>query len=172
MVDPAGILKIERMCAFDGTNGGRRRHCLWRPNPDATSQTFYHPFGNSRVLCGFGLYPSNGGTLAIVKGRAETAPEIRREALLPPNGPKGRPLPLLSHWNGGSFGKGWTAQYQLTLLQQGYRLLPWIPWPDDLKEGGKNSERRFIERYGELLAFCRELRLPICVRGTQWKRSC
>ena len=107
--------------------------------------------------------------LQLSRAARETAPEIRREALLPPNGPAGRPLPLLSHWNGGSHGKGWIPQYQVALLQQGHRLLPWMHWPDGLKEGDADSERRFKEYFGELLAFCRELRLPISFCGTQWE---
>ncbi len=35
---------------------------------------------------------------AAVRKAAEA---IRRECLLPPNGPQGRPLPLVSHWNMG-----------------------------------------------------------------------
>jgi len=53
---------------------------------------------------------------------ANTATEIRREALLAPNGPAGRPLPLVSHWNMGSQGRGWTPQYQLELLAAGHHI--------------------------------------------------
>ncbi|MDP6505718.1 MAG: hypothetical protein QF886_19005, partial [Planctomycetota bacterium] len=57
------------------------------------------------------------------------AGDIRHEALLPPNGPEGRPLPLLSHWNMGSYGKGWTTGYQVELLNKGHHILPWMGWP-------------------------------------------
>ena len=66
-------------------------------------------------------------TLTEVARRA--AAQIRREALLPPNGPEGKPLPLVSHWNMGSQGRGWTPQYQLELLRQGHHILPWLGWP-------------------------------------------
>jgi hypothetical protein len=49
------------------------------------------------------------------------ATDICREAMLPPRGPAGRPLPLVSHWNMGSQGRGWTPQYQIELLNQGHR---------------------------------------------------
>ena len=55
--------------------------------------------------------------------------EIHREALLPSNEPAGRPLPLVSHWNMGSQGRGWTPQYQLELLADGHHILPWLGWP-------------------------------------------
>jgi hypothetical protein len=54
------------------------------------------------------------------------AQEIRSEVLMPPNGPQGRPLPLVSHWNMGSYGKGWTPDYQVELLDKGHHILPWM----------------------------------------------
>lgn len=97
------------------------------------------------------------------------AERIRREALLPPNGPSGRPLPLASHWNMGSQGKGWTPQYQMTLLDAGHHLLPWLGWPQGNPEESQEAARRFDEYYEGLLAYCRELHLPVSFRGTQWE---
>lgn len=97
------------------------------------------------------------------------AVEIRRESLLPPNGPDGRPLPLLGHWNMGGQGQGWTPQYQRELLDRGSRLLPWFSWPQGDPDKDERSAERFADYYGELMRYCRELRLPISFRGTQWE---
>jgi hypothetical protein len=97
------------------------------------------------------------------------ATEIRREALLPPNGPAGRPLPLVSHWNMGSQGRGWTPQYQLELLDKGHHILPWLSWPRGNPDASDKNAERFHDYYDALLAYCREHKLPICFRGTQWE---
>jgi len=100
---------------------------------------------------------------------AKVAVEIRTEALLPPNGPAGRPLPLVSHWNMGSQGKGWTPQYQVELLEQGRHILPWMSWPRGDINAKADSAKRFADYYGALLAYCRKFKLPISFRGTQWE---
>jgi len=97
------------------------------------------------------------------------AAEIRTEAMLPPNGRTGRPLPLVSHWNMGSGGKGWTPQYQVELLNQGCHILPWMGWPQGDIDTKPESEKRFSDYYDNLFAICRELKLPISFRGTQWE---
>ena len=96
------------------------------------------------------------------------AEQIRREALVPPNGPSGRPLPLVSHWNMGSQGRGWTPQYQVELLRAGHRILPWMGWPRGDPDKDEKSQARFDGYYAELLGLCRRYRLPISFRGTQW----
>jgi hypothetical protein len=112
-----------------------------------------------------------GGTLKAQPGPAarRVAAEIRREALLPPNGPGGRPLPLVSHWNMGSQGKGWTPQYQVELLERGCHILPWFAWPPSDPLKNDDSARRFHDYYDGLIGSCRELRLPVSFRGTQWE---
>lgn len=99
----------------------------------------------------------------------KAAVEIRTEALLPPNGPGGRPLPLVSHWNTGSQGRGWTPQYQAELLDKGCHILPWFSWPRGNAVSSQKNAQRFHSYYDELIACCRELKLPICFRGTQWE---
>ncbi len=99
----------------------------------------------------------------------KTAAEIRREALLAPNSPSGRPLPLVSHWNMGSQGRGWTPQYQTELLDAGCHILPWFSWPSGEPAGSQKNAKRFHDYYDALISYCRELRLPICFRGTQWE---
>lgn len=99
----------------------------------------------------------------------EAAKQIRREALLPPNGPQGRPLPLTSHWNMGSHGVGWTPQYQMELLDQGHYILPWMSWPQGDPDRDEKAAARFRDYYDGLLGYCRRLKLPISFRGTQWE---
>lgn len=100
---------------------------------------------------------------------AKAVEQIRREALLPPNGPAGRPLPLVSHWNMGSQGRGWTPQYQVQLLKQGHHVLPWMGWPRGGSLDKPDAARRFESYYGELIALARQYNLPISFRGTQWE---
>lgn len=91
------------------------------------------------------------------------AMEIRREALMPPNGPGGRPLPLVSHWNVGTVAGTFEPEHQIGLLQQGHHVLPWMSWP----QGDPDSDR-FAAYYGRLLRYFAALNLPISMRGTQW----
>ncbi len=91
------------------------------------------------------------------------AEQIRAEALLPPNSPEGRPLPLASHWNTGRVKHTFEPAHQVELLQQGHRILPWFAWPS-----GDPASERFTSYYEPLLKLCRELKLPISFRGTQW----
>ena len=88
---------------------------------------------------------------------------IRREALLPPNGPEGRPLPLASHWNVGTVRGTFEPDHQIGLIQRGHHVLPWMSWP----QGDPDSER-FQTYYGRLLRYFAALELPISMRGTQW----
>jgi hypothetical protein len=97
------------------------------------------------------------------------AQEIRNEALMLPDGQQGRPLPLVSHWNMGSYGKGWTPDYQVELLDKGHHILPWMSWPQGNPEADEKARERFLVYYGELIHYCRELELPISFRGTQWE---
>jgi hypothetical protein len=91
------------------------------------------------------------------------AQEIRREALLPPNGPPGRPLPLASHWNQGTVKGTFGPDHQIELIQQGHHILPWMSWPS-----GDPESDRFEAYYGRLLPFFATLDLPVSMRGTQW----
>jgi len=91
------------------------------------------------------------------------AEEIRREALLPPNGPEGRPLPLASQWNVGTVAGTFEPDHQIGLIQQGHYVLPWMSWPK-----GNPADARFDAYYGRLLRYFSRLDLPISIRGTQW----
>jgi len=89
------------------------------------------------------------------------AAEIRREALLPPDGPEGRPLPLATHWNVGTVRGTFEPDHQIGLIQQGRHVLPWMGWPQ-----GDPEDERFAQYYARLLKYFGELRLPISIRGT------
>ncbi len=120
------------------------------------------------------LFTAASPTRAVIKDDSQsilrkTAAEIRRETLLAPNGPAGRPLPLVSHWNMGSHGKGWTPQYQVELLNQGHHILPWFGWPRGNPDSKEDSAKRFYDYYDTLITICHELSLPISFRGTQWE---
>ena len=93
----------------------------------------------------------------------KVAAEIRREACLPPSGPTGRPLPLVSHWNVGTVRGSFEPDHQISLIQQGHYVMPWMSWP----QGDPNSER-FRVYYERLLRYFAVLDLPISMRGTQW----
>jgi hypothetical protein len=97
------------------------------------------------------------------------ADAVRHEALLPPRGPEGYPLPLLSSWNMGSQDRGWTPDYQCELLDAGHYILPWMGWPSGDPDADERSLKRFMDYYGNLLEYCHTLKLPISFRGTQWE---
>jgi hypothetical protein len=60
---------------------------------------------------------------------------------MPPNGPQGHSLPLISHWNMGSYGKGWAPDYQVELLNKGHHILSWMAWPQgDLDSDEKTRD--------------------------------
>jgi hypothetical protein len=69
----------------------------------------------------------------------------------------------------GSYGKGWTTGYQVELLNKGHHILPWMGWPRGNPAADEKSKDRFDDYYAALLAHCRELKLPISFRGTQWE---
>ena len=93
---------------------------------------------------------------------------IRREALRPPNGPAGRPLPLVSHWNVGSVRGTFQPDHQIELIQRGSHVLPWCAWPGGDPNNPKQRDR-FLGYYARLIGLCRDLKLPISMRGTQWE---
>ncbi len=110
------------------------------------------------------MQPDNaGGDDQPTASARRVAAEIRREAVLPPNGPEGRPLPLVSHWNVGTVRGTFGPDHQIGLIQDGHHVLPWINWPS----GDPDSEN-FDQYYGRLLRYFAKLKLPVSLRGTQW----
>ena len=119
-------------------------------------------------VCGVLLsVASRGSGIDLAPASGKAASEIRREALLAPNGPAGRPLPLASHWNMGSQGRGWTPRYQLELLAKGRHILPWLGWPRGNPDASAKSAERFAAYYHAPLAYCRQHKPPICFRAPQ-----
>ena len=63
---------------------------------------------------------------------ASVVADIKREMALPPRGPEGRPLPLAASWSCGhadwhkGIRTGFSPDYQITLLEAGHHILPWI----------------------------------------------
>ncbi len=94
----------------------------------------------------------------------KVAEEIRTEALLPLDGPEGRPLPLAGHWNMGQFPGSFEPGHQIELLQQGHRILPWMSEPI-----GDPDDEDFQTYYKPLMSYIAELDLPFSMRGTQWE---
>jgi hypothetical protein len=90
-----------------------------------------------------------------------TAKEIRAAATAPNRGEEGRPLPLFASWNTGGVGEGFTPDWQMSMLKQGRRLLPWFAFerPDSKLEPHQVSA----------LKECKRLGLPIAFVSTQWE---
>jgi hypothetical protein len=112
--------------------------------------------------------PASAGSVAAADDQPTNAARhvahvIRREALLPPRGPQGRPLPLASHWNQGTVRGTFEPEHQIELLQQGHHVLPWMSWPS-----GDPDDERFAAYYRRLLEYFAALDLPVSFRGTQW----
>ncbi len=124
-----------------------------------TLRRFLSLLGALALIAAQRAYPDDRPTAAARR----VAMEIRREALLPPNGPEGRPLPLVSHWNQGTVRGTFEPDHQIGLIQQGRHVLPWMSWP----QGNSDSEG-FQNYHGRLLKYFAELELPISMRGTQW----
>ena len=105
------------------------------------------------------------GALADENTASKTAEEIRKEVLLPPNGPEGRPLPLAGHWNSGIYEKptGWAPTSQMRMIQDGHYLLPWVDHP----QGANRTDEGFVKYLQAAMREAGRLRLPI----TLWPAS-
>ena len=78
-------------------------------------------------------------------------------------------LPLAAEWNIGQTGRGWTLDYQVDLIRQGYRILPTIfnPLPN---RQGNNAEilRKWLLKNRAAIEQLRNWKLPICLRSPNW----
>ncbi len=106
----------------------------------------------------------------ITNAGAQLAPpvseEIRAEALRPNNSSDGRPLPLVAHWNTGTEESGFSPAYQMRMIAQGHRLLPWFQMPPiDLRA----DDPGLVEYYEAAIKQAAQLKLPISFIGTQWE---
>jgi hypothetical protein len=144
-------------------------HVLLKDAKQATATAYAHE-ERDRMTITRSLWPTSvfksillmaltaGGVAADDQPTAaarRVADEIRREALLPPKGPQGRPLPLASHWNVGTVRGTFAPDHQIGLLQQGHHVLPWMDWPsgDPQMRWAKHGpleevSKRYLDLYG------------------------
>jgi hypothetical protein len=92
------------------------------------------------------------------------ADEIRAAASDPFDS-KLRPLPLAAHWNTGTKADGFGPEYQLSLLDRGYHVLPWFALP---VPGEKNNPDLIY--YQAAMQRAADRHLPIALISTQWER--
>ncbi|MBD3266475.1 hypothetical protein GF373_07370 [bacterium] len=90
-----------------------------------------------------------------------TVEEIRREALKPPRGEAGRPLPLAAHWNV----RNWDPFYQNRLIRAGHHILPWLAHPAVQREMNEERMERF---YKPILTQWAAWKLPFTLRDGNW----
>jgi len=103
----------------------------------------------------------------------KTAAEIRREALRPPSGTAGRPLPLAATWS--PYQHNFTPDYQLNLIKKGHHLILCFGWPwhdthwGDHERGKQAREKGFKEYYEPALREAARLKLPISFQRFQFE---
>lgn len=93
---------------------------------------------------------------------------INRETNYALAGSTTRPLPLLASYNGRTW--GWGPEYQMKLLEKGFKILPWFNWPENLNLSSPTSVTNFDAYFKTYLEYCKDLEIPIHFRGTQWER--
>jgi hypothetical protein len=102
----------------------------------------------------------------VVAGRTnvlkDTSNSIRQEAVLPNQGPSGRPLPLTGHWNEGMSEDGYSPAFQMKMIEKGHHLLPWFKMPPP-------SVYTAISYYYAPLIIAAEHKLPISFISTEWE---
>jgi len=91
----------------------------------------------------------------------KAAEDVRKAATAPNRGDDGRPLPLFASWNTGGVGEGFTLDWQLTMLRQGRRLLPWFAL--------ERPDARLEPHQLKALDECKRLGLPLVFISTQWE---
>jgi hypothetical protein len=78
----------------------------------------------------------------------------------------GYSLPLVGHWNLGETPDGFTPKYQMKLIEDGHRILPWF-WMPQFDVSVKHPY--WIEYYEPAIRNAARLKLPISFVGTQWE---
>jgi len=112
--------------------------------------------------------PTVGAKDPLEAGKlAELIDGIRTEATRSNNGPGGRPLPLVAHWNRGSKPTGFSPVYQMELIRAGHHLMPWFefPRPNATPEKSRYYSGEYLKAFKEVA----ELKLPFTLVGTQWE---
>lgn len=98
-------------------------------------------------------------------GNCSSLEAIALESLRPSYSPqKGRPLPLVGHWNCGDRPGGFGPEFQLRLLQNKHHILPWVRLPAPGKSSFQN-----VAASKKLIEFAAEHRLPISFVSSQWE---
>lgn len=101
----------------------------------------------------------SGWAMAQNKPVPPAAKAIRAEAMLPPRGPQGRPLPLVAHWHRRSMPLSW----QIEQIRDGHHMLPWTPYSRNMDAAAAESIEAEI---GQLA----EWNLPfVLLTGGQWE---
>lgn len=102
-------------------------------------------------------------------GNCSSLEAIALESLKPSYSPqKGRPLPLVGHWNCGDRPGGFGPEFQLWLLRNKHHILPWVRLPEP-DESPKLSFQD-VAASKKLIEFAAEHRLPISFVSSQWEK--
>lgn len=106
-------------------------------------------------------------SVSVAQGSAvpPMAEQVRSEALKSNNDPDGRPLPVVSVWHPFmSCYKFNPSQWQLTLLEQGYPIMPWI------NAYMTHTQQTVEAEYASFLTTLKAWKMPVTfMYGTQWE---
>lgn len=90
------------------------------------------------------------------------------KAMCPSPAADGYPLPLAGHWNVSE--DGFSPAWQITMLNAGAPLLPWLPMPmPPVSSTEPDLTDKWVETYEPVVKKLAELRLPLSFIGTQWE---
>jgi len=87
---------------------------------------------------------------------------IKYVALAYSKAPTTKTLPLASQWNGGESNNLYSPAYQITLMESGAYILPWLA----LHAPGEWYDPKY---YSKLIQYACENNLPITLVSTQWE---
>jgi hypothetical protein len=77
-----------------------------------------------------------------------------------------RPLPFAAHWNLGELENGFSPEYQMRMIAEGHKLLPWFRMPNIEWAADDAQWNRYYE---SSLKSARAKRLPLSLVSTQWE---
>jgi hypothetical protein len=121
------------------------------------------------VLAGSRAVAASG--MSPVEARALEA--IRSEALIAPDGPDGRRLPLAASWDIGAEATGFSPDWQIEALERGQYLLPWFGLSVPRPPAGESSNYPWTtdspHYYGPAIRYLSEHHLPLSLETTQWE---
>lgn len=117
------------------------------------------------VACWLALSLVVGSHLPVAAGEASVPAAIRREALKPPVGPSGRPLPLSGHWHANNR----PLDLQVQMIRDGRYIFPFLEFPSLKRLQGERLEeyrRRLAGPLGQIRAWG----LPLVFCGPQFEQ--